>query len=131
MTTAQQSSQQSPAVFDRSTRCVTSRIVVMCDHRLIALIHIPVNVALVMIRNQYRPVFAAVLHLPKNPLLSGLKPGNRLAAPIRVRARVERILQYAEHRMVPSGLPDNLSRLFWPTSDRQLHLLLVQPEIDL
>src|ERR1700692_3849679 len=84
-----------------------------------------------MICNQYRPVFAAGLPLSKNPLLSRFEPGDRLAAPIGIRARIERILYHAVHRVVPNRLPDNLTRVFWPASNRQLHLLLVQPEIDL
>src|SRR5665213_2189833 len=33
--------------------------------------------------------------------------------------------------MIPAGLPDDLARRFWPANDRQLDLLLIQPEIDL
>src|SRR5437660_3194226 len=33
--------------------------------------------------------------------------------------------------MVPSGPPDDLARIFWPASDWQLNLLLIQPEINL
>src|SRR5580698_10515320 len=56
MTTAEQPSEQRPAVLDCSAHSVASRIVVVGDHGLIALIDIPVNVTLVMIRDQHRPV---------------------------------------------------------------------------
>src|SRR5947199_6054160 len=52
-----------PLPVDRSTHGATSRIVVIGNQRLVGLIHVPVNVALVMIQNQYRPVFAVALAL--------------------------------------------------------------------
>src|ERR1017187_3298573 len=131
MTTAQQPSQQRRAVFDWSADRVTSRIIVVGNHGLIALIDIPVNVTLVMIQDQYRPVLATALHLSTHPLLSRIQLHHRLAAPIRVSSGVGRILQDAEHRVVPSGQPDDLTHLFWPASDRHLDLLPVKPEIDL
>src|SRR6266550_8103273 len=131
MTTAQQPSKQRLTMFDRSTHRTTSRIFVVGDHRLIALINVPFNVALMMIHDQHRPVLATVLLLADDPFLPGLKPCRRLAAPIRVRSGVDRVLQHAVHRMVPSGLPDDLARIFWPASDWQLNLLLIKPEINL
>src|SRR2546422_8974570 len=131
MTTAQQSSKQGVTMFDRSTHRTTSRIFVVGDHRLIALINVPVNVALMMIHDQHRPVLATVLLLAEDLLLPGLQPCCRLAAPIRIRSGVDRVLQHAVHRMVPSGLPDDLARIFWPASDWQLNLLLIKPEINL
>src|SRR5450756_3159106 len=94
----------------------------MGNHRLIALIDIPVNVTLMVIQDQHRPVLAAPLHLSTDPLLPGLKPHHGLAAPIRVCSGVDRVLQHAEHRMVPSGQPDDLAPLFWPANDRQLNM---------
>src|ERR1035437_6423029 len=129
MTTAQQPSEQRPTVFDRSAHRVTSRIVVMGNHGLIALIDIPVNVTLMVIQDQHCPVLATALHLSTDPLLSSLKPHHRLAAPIRVCSGVDRIFHHAEHPVVPSGLPDDLAHLFWPANDRQLNMLLIQPEI--
>src|ERR1019366_8763781 len=35
------------------------------------------------------------------------------------------------HRMVTSGLPDDLAHIFCPASDWQLDLLLIKPEINL
>src|ERR1035437_7409467 len=131
MTAAQQPSEQGPSVFDCSAHRVTSRIVVVGNHSLITLIDIPVNVTLVMVHNQHRPVLATALHLSTDPLLPGIQPHHRLAAPIRVCSGVDRILQHAEHRVVPSGLPDDLARLFWPASDWQLNMLPIKPEIDL
>src|SRR5260370_146397 len=131
MTTAQQPREQGPTVFDWPTYRVTSRIVVMGNHGLIALIDIPANVTLVMIHDQHRPVLATTLHLPTDPFLSRIKPYHRLAASIRVCSSVDRILQHAEHRVVPSGQPDDLAHLLWPASDRQLNMLLIKPEIDL
>ena len=84
-----------------------------------------------MIQNQYCPVFAVALALPDDPLPPGLEPHYGLAAPIRVSSGIEGVLQYAVHRVVPSRLPDHLSRVFWPASHWQLDLLLVKPEIDL
>ncbi|HZY41347.1 MAG TPA: hypothetical protein VFF59_05020, partial [Anaerolineae bacterium] len=118
-------------MFDRSPHRVTSRIVVMGNHRLIALIDIPANVTLMVIQDQHSPVFATALHLSTDPLLPFLKPHYRLAAPIRVRAGVDRILQHAEHRVVPRGQPNDLAHLFWTASDRQLDLLPIKPEVDL
>ena len=43
-------------MFDRSAHRVTSRIVIMGNHRLIALIDIPVNVTLVSLRVSHKPV---------------------------------------------------------------------------
>src|ERR1035438_8535627 len=131
MTTAQHPSEQRLTVFDRSAHRVTSRVVVMGNHRLIALIDIPVNVTLVMIQDQHRPVLATALHLSTDLLLPGLKPHHGLAAPIHVGSGIDRVLQHAEHRMVSSGLPDDHAPLFWSASDRQLNMLLIKPEIDL
>src|SRR5437879_13129201 len=74
MTTAQQCSKQGVTMFDRSTHRTTSRIFVVGDHRLIALINVPVNVALMMIHDQHRPVLATVLLLAEDLLLPGLQP---------------------------------------------------------
>src|SRR5881396_586519 len=84
-----------------------------------------------MTHDQHRPVLATALHLSTDPLLSRIKPHHRLAAPIRVCSGVGRILEHAEHRVVPSGQPDDLAHLLWPASNRQLNLLLIKPEIDL
>src|SRR5664280_3122169 len=86
----------------------------MGNHRLIALIDIPVNVTLMVIQDQYCPVFATALHLSADLLLPVLKPHHGLAAPIRVGSGIDWILQHAEHRVVSSGLPDDLAHLFWP-----------------
>src|SRR5664280_1488291 len=93
-------------MFDRSAHRVTSRIVVMGNHRLIALIDIPANVTLMVIQDQHSPVFATALHLSADLLLPVLKPHHGLAAPIRVGSGIDWILQHAEHRVVSSGLPD-------------------------
>ena len=108
---AQQPGEQGLAVSDRSTHSVASRIVVVGNHRLIALIHVPINVALMMIHPQYRPVFATALHPPLY-LLSRLQPRYRLASPVRVCASIDRVLQYAEYGVVSGGLPDHLARVF-------------------
>src|SRR6202049_3158956 len=118
-------------MFERSAHRVTSRIVVVGNHRLIALIDIPVNVTLMVIQDQYGPVLTTALHLSTDLLLPGLEPHHGLAAPIRVGSGVDRIFQYAEHRMVPSGQPDDLAHLFWSANHRQLNFLLIKPEIDL
>ena len=76
----------------RAAHRASFRIVVLGNHRLIALIGLPVNVTLVMIPNQYLPVLATALHLSTDPLLPALKSDYGLAAPIRVRSRVDRIL---------------------------------------
>ena len=81
-----------------------------------------------MIPNQHLPVLAAALHLSTHPLLPALKSDHGLAAPIRVRSRVDRILQHAQHRVIPSRSPDDLLRLFWAPRDGQLNLLPIQPE---
>src|SRR5260370_28331559 len=131
MTTAQQPSEQGFAMFDRSTHRTTSRIFVVGNQSLIALINVPVNVTLVMIHDQHRPVLATALLLSEDPLLPGLQPHDRLAAPIRVSSAVDRVLQHAEYRMVPRCPPDDLARIFCPASDWQLDLLLIKPEINL
>src|ERR1035437_1179764 len=131
MTTAQQPSEQRLTVFDRSAHRVTPRIVVVGNHRLIALIDIPVNVTLMVIQDQYCPVLATALHLSTDLLLPGLKPHHGLAAPVRVCSGIDRVLQHAEHRVVPSGQPDDRTPLFWPANDRQLNMLPIKPEIDL
>ena len=95
------------------------------------LINVPVNVTLVMIHDQHRPVLATTLLLPEDPLLPGLQPHDRLAAPIRVSSAVDRVLQHAQYRMVPRGPPDDLAPIFCPASDWQLDLLLIKPEINL
>src|ERR1035438_9314304 len=118
-------------MFDRSAHRVTSRIVVVGNHRLIALIDIPVNVTLMVIQDQYCPVLATAPYLPTDLLLPRIQPYCGLAAPIRVCSGVDRILQHAERRVVPSGQPDDLAPFFWPARNRQLNLLLIQPEIDL
>src|ERR1035438_5024945 len=92
MTTAQQPSEQRLTVFDRSAHRVTPRIVTVGNHRLIALIDIPVNVTLMVIQDQYCPVLAATLHLSRGLLLPALKPHHSLAAPIRVGSGVDPIL---------------------------------------
>src|ERR1700682_5220537 len=117
-------------MFDRSTHRVTLRIVVVGNHRLIALIDIPVNVTLMVIQDQYCPVLATAPHLPTDLLLPCIKPYRGLTAPIRVCSGVDRILQHAEHRVVPGGQPDYLAHLLWPPSDRQLNMLLIPPELD-
>src|SRR5664279_3278915 len=94
-------------------------------------IDIPVNVTLMVIQDQHCPVFATALHLSTDLLLPVLKPNHGLAAPIRVGSGIDWILQHAEHRVVSSGLPDDLAHRFWPANDRQLDLLLIKPEIDL
>jgi len=99
-------------MFDRPTHRTTSRIFVVGNHRLIALINVSVNVPFMMIHDQHRPVLATVLLLAEDPLLPGLNPRRRLAAPICVRSGVERVLQHAVYRMVPSGPPDDLARIF-------------------
>src|SRR5437667_3102876 len=131
MTTAQQPSEQGLAVFDRSAHRATSRIVVVGNHRLIVLIDLPVNVTLVMIYDQHCPILATALRLSTDPLLSTLKPHDGFAAPICVCSCVDRILQHAEHRVVPSGQPDDLAHLLWPANDRQLNMLLIKPEVNL
>jgi len=84
-----------------------------------------------VIQDQHCPVLATSPHLPTDLLLPGRKPHHGLAAPIRVGSGIDRILQHAEHRVVPSGQPNDLARFFWPARNRQLNLLLIQPEIDL
>ena len=106
--------EQGLALFDRPPHRGASRIVVVRNHRLIALIGIPVNVTLVMIQYQHRPVLTMRLPLAADLLLPGLKPHHSLAPPIRVGSGVDRIFQHAEHRMVSSGLPDDLVQRFWP-----------------
>src|SRR5277367_3842761 len=118
-------------MFDRSAHRVTPRIVIVRNHRLIALIDIPVNVTLMVIQDQHCPVLATALYLSMDLLLPGLKPHHGFAASIRVGSGVDRIFQHAEHGMVPSGLPDDLAQLFWPANDWQLDLLLIKPKIDL
>jgi len=108
ITTAQQSGKQSFAMFDGSTPRETSRIVVVGDHRLIALIHIPINVSLMMIQNQHRPVFVSALH-PSLNLLPRLQPRYRLFASIHVCAGIDRVLQHAEYGVVSRGQPDDLA----------------------
>jgi len=131
VTTTQQPSEQRFTVFDRPMHRVTSRIVVMGNHRLVVLIDIPLNVTLVVIQDQYCPVFATALRLSTNPLSSVLKPHDGFAAPIRVGAGIDRVLQNAEHRPVPNRLPNDLAHSFCSASGRQLDLLLIQPEMDL
>src|SRR5664279_5057430 len=131
MTAAQQPSEQGLTMFDRSAHRTTSSIFIVGNHRLIALINLPVNVALMMIHDQHCPVLATAPHLPEDTLLPGLKPRRRLAASIRVGSGIDRVLQHAVYRMVASGLPDDLARLCCPASDGQLDLLLIEPEINL
>ena len=69
-----------------------SRIVVVGNHRLIALIGVPVNVTLVMIQDQHRPVLAMGLPLAADLLLSIFQPHHRFASSIRVGSGVDRIL---------------------------------------
>ena len=107
------------------------RIVVVGNHHLIALINVPVNVTLVMIQDQHGPVFAAGLCLSADPFVPVLQPHDGLGAPIRVGSRVDRVLQHAEHCVISGGLPHDLARLVWSAQDRQLDLLLIQPEIGL
>src|SRR5258708_16075507 len=91
------------------------------------MIDIPVNVTLMVIQDQYCPVLATALHLSTDLLLPGLKPHHGLAAPIRVGSGVDRIFQHAEHRMVPSGLPDDLLQRFCPPNAPHLAFLLLPP----
>src|SRR5205807_10147161 len=105
-------------MFDRSAHRVTPRVVVVGNHRLIALIDIPVNVTLMVIQDQYCPVLATAPHLSTDLLLPRIKPYRGLAAPICVCSGVDRILQHAEHRVVPSGQPDDLAPFFWPAHNR-------------
>ena len=53
MATAQQTGEQRLPLFDRSPHRGPFRIVVLGNHRLIALVDIPVNVTLVVIRDQH------------------------------------------------------------------------------
>src|ERR1035438_1712208 len=103
MTTAQQPGEQGLTLSDRSAHRTASRIVVVGNHRLVALIDVPVNVTLMVIQDQHRPVFAAAPYLPTDALLPGIEPHYRLAAPIRAGSGIERILQRAEHRVVATG----------------------------
>jgi hypothetical protein len=64
MTTTQQPSKQRFAMSDRATHRTTSRIVVVGNHRLIALINVPVNVTFMMIQDQHRPFLATAPPLP-------------------------------------------------------------------
>src|ERR1035437_8053985 len=91
MTTAQQTGEQCLSVPNRSPHGVTVRVFVVGNHRLIALIHVPTNVALVMIQNQYSPVFAAAFYLALN-LLTSLQACYRLLASVYVCARIDLIL---------------------------------------
>src|SRR5258708_25763938 len=89
MTTAQQPSEQRLTMFDRPTHRTTSRIFVVGNHRLIALIDVPVNVPFMVIHDQHRPVLATVLLLAGDPLRPGLKPCRRPAPPIPPRSGVD------------------------------------------
>ena len=62
MATAQQSGEQGLALLDRSPHCGASRVVVVGNHSLIALIGIPVNVPLVMIQGS---VMVRILRLAR------------------------------------------------------------------
>jgi hypothetical protein len=90
MTAPQQTREQRFPLFDRSAHRAPFRIVVLGNHRLIALIDLPVNVTLVMITNQYLPVLATALHLSTDPLLPALQSEYGLAAPIRSLADLPR-----------------------------------------
>jgi len=96
VTTAKQPGEQSLAVLNCSTQSVALRVFVVGNHRLIALIHVPINVTLMMIQNQYRPVFTAAPHLPLN-LLACFQARYQLALSIRVCAGIDRVFQHAEN----------------------------------
>src|SRR2546421_11415654 len=117
MTTTQQPSQQGLAIFDRSPHPTTSRIFVMGNHRLITLINVPVNVAFMVIQDQYRPFLAPPPHLAHDSLLSRFQPLHRLATPIGVRSGIDRVLQHTVHRMIPRWLPDDFTRVFGTTNN--------------
>ena len=81
-----QPSEQRLTVFDRSAHRVTSRIVVMGNHRLIVLIDIPVNVTLMenaaYFHKAESPVVELVLPEP-NSTLSGTQPLTGRRSPLR------------------------------------------------
>jgi hypothetical protein len=94
------------------------------NHRLIALIHVPINVALVMIQNQYCPVFTAAPY-PTLNLVTSLQTRYRFRAPVRVCASIDRILQDAQDRMIAGGLPTLFASVFRSPNNRQLNLLTI------
>src|SRR5258708_4529147 len=100
MPTPQQASKQSFPLSNRSAHRAPLPVLVVGDHSLVALIDIPFNVSLMVTRDQSRPVFPPPPHLPPDPLLSGIEPHDRFAAPIHICSGVDRILQHAEHRVI-------------------------------
>src|SRR5260370_8762729 len=109
MTTTQQPSKQGFAMLDRPTHRTTSRVLIVGNHRLFALINVPVNVTFMMIQDQHRPFLATAPHLPYNSFLPRVQPHHRLATAIAVGPALDRVLHPALHRVVPPGLPTNFA----------------------
>ena len=109
MAAAQQPREQGTAALDRSTNHGADPICIVSNDRLIALIVRPANVTLMVIMNQYRPLFAAQRLCADDALATLLDTHDRLAVPVGVRIGVNGVLQQTQHHVIACQLPDRVA----------------------
>lgn len=128
MAAAQESRQQGAAAPDRAEHGAAVGIRVVGHRLLIAAVRVPVDVAVVVIENQHRPVLGLALRDAHGALAPILDAHRGLAATIDVGTGVDRVLEQVQHALVARRLPHDTFAALGVGHSRQFDASVVQPE---